>query len=61
MIKSIVKGLAHLSKNYVMHRDIKLDNVFVKSKNIAKGGHMLPLNQYEFKIGDFGLAKRYKT
>mmetsp|Transcript_31295 Transcript_31295/g.41415 ORF Transcript_31295/g.41415 Transcript_31295/m.41415 type:complete len:104 (+) Transcript_31295:443-754(+) len=41
-----------------MHRDIKLDNVFVKSKS-AQTSHDLPIDYYDFKIGDFGLAKRY--
>ena len=43
-----------------MHRDIKLDNILVKRKqkvheNSAK--FSLPMECYEFKLGDLGLAK----
>ena len=66
MIRSIVKGLAFLYKNKIMHRDIKLDNVFVKLKDVAPAAHQrqdirkLPIQNFEFKIGDFGLAKKFE-
>ena len=53
-----------------MHRDIKLDNILVKRKtdrsnvqsdsetNAAKCS--LPIECYEFKLGDLGLAKTIK-
>ena len=47
-----------------MHRDIKLDNVFVKLKStvrVAQNAEIknLPIECFEFKLGDFGLAKRF--
>ena len=46
-----------------MHRDIKLDNVFVKMKKTAKNKREniedLSIDNFEFKIGDFGLAKKF--
>ena len=48
-----------------MHRDIKLDNILVSTKkgsgsqtNLANSDkYSLPIDQYEFKLGDLGLAK----
>jgi len=40
-----------------MHRDIKLDNILVKSK-YGESQHF-DLSEYEFKLGDLGLAKAY--
>ena len=64
VVRSVVKGLAFLSKKNIMHRDIKLDNVFVKTKSEAKASHnsdvrTMPIENFEFKLGDFGLAKRF--
>ena len=45
-----------------MHRDIKLDNIFVKLKeSVEKGKDQLTIDKYDFKLGDFGLAKRFST
>ena len=33
VVRSIVEGLAFLGQNRIMHRDIKLDNIFVKLKD----------------------------
>ena len=48
-----------------MHRDIKLDNIFVKSKRTLVQGkldsHDYKIEHYEFKIGDFGLATRCRA
>ena len=67
MVRSVVKGLAFLSKRNIMHRDIKLDNVFVKTKSEARAAagplnsdvRTMPIDNFEFKLGDFGLAKRF--
>ena len=46
-----------------MHRDIKLDNVLVKrklnrgEKQVLHKDSSLPIWEYEFKLGDLGLAK----
>lgn len=39
----IIEGLLHLKKNNVLHRDLKLANLFLTKKG-------------DIKIGDFGLA-----
>ena len=47
----------------IMHRDIKLDNVLVKrklnrgEKQVLHKDSSLPIWEYEFKLGDLGLAK----
>ena len=51
-----------------MHRDIKLDNVLVKRKHSSTSissskddeKYCLPIDSYEFKLGDLGLAKLLK-
>lgn len=44
----VAKGLKICHKNGIMHRDIKLNNIFV-----SKDG--------KFKLGDFGVSKRFDT
>ena len=66
ILHDVVKGLSHLTKVCkIMHRDIKLDNILVKRKS-QKGDptdkaleydSSLPVWDYEFKLGDLGLAK----
>ena len=45
-----------------MHRDIKLDNIFVKLKDGYRRKNIseLPIDYFEFKLGDFGLAKKFR-
>jgi len=51
----VLCGLKHLKdRSGIMHRDIKLDNILVKSKV----PHPDSIEHYEFKIGDMGLAKQ---
>ena len=38
----------------IIHRDIKLDNIMVNNRNIS---HTNDIENFEFKIGDMGLAK----
>ena len=69
IIRDIVKGLATLSRECgVMHRDIKLDNILVKTRRswAASDGTpwgsnvselVAPIDTFEFKLGDLGLAK----
>lgn len=65
VLKDVVMGLAHLTNVcHVMHRDIKLDNILVQSKiqrvpEEAESTGQLPITDYEFKLGDLGLAKAY--
>jgi serine/threonine protein kinase len=44
-MRGVMKGLAYLHKYDIMHRDIKLENVMVRS-----------LDSWEVVIVDFGLA-----
>lgn len=68
IIRDIVRGLAHLQfVCKIMHRDIKLDNILVKLKNrrssklrSGRDKFSLPIDDYEFKLGDLGLAKTFK-
>ena len=61
IVRDIVRGLAHLSRVYkIMHRDIKLDNILVKCKQRGlsmAAKECLSIDQFEFKLGDLGLAK----
>lgn len=43
IIKEILKGLEELHREYIIHRDLKCENIFVNKKG-------------EVKIGDFGLS-----
>ena len=68
IVRDIVRGLAHLQfVCKIMHRDIKLDNILVKLKNrrssklrSSRDKFCLPIDSYEFKLGDLGLAKTFK-
>ena len=65
IIRDIVRGLAHLQAVCrVMHRDIKLDNILVTRKKGIDPAltqryskFAMPIDCYEFKLGDLGLAK----
>lgn len=67
VLRDVVRGLAHLSKVCkIMHRDIKLDNILVKSKprssfnGQGRGvGRRKDISDFEFKLGDLGLAKNF--
>jgi len=54
VIKQVVEGLNYLSHNQIMHRDIKLDNILVNLKPGMQGEH---ITDFEFKLGDMGLAR----
>ncbi len=43
IVRDVYEGLKYLSKNSIVHRDIKISNILIN-----KGVH---------KIGDFGFAK----
>lgn len=45
----VLQGLEYIHHNNIIHRDIKLENIFIK-KNTKN-------NNYLCKIGDFGLAR----
>lgn len=45
IIKQLLKGLAHIHSKNIAHRDIKLNNILLKSKH-----------SYELVIADLGLA-----
>ena len=57
VIREIMQGLYYLSSNLVMHRDIKLTNIMVNLKQTVKDSDPVDISNYEFKIGDMGLAK----
>ena len=43
-----------------MHRDIKFDNIMVNFKNETKNSEHIDITDFEFKIGDMGLAKKLR-
>ena len=60
VIRDVLRGMTFLQEECsVMHRDIKLDNVLVKLKPglRLKIDGLRPVSDFEFKIGDMGLAK----
>lgn len=59
IIRELVEGLRYLNKSRVVHRDLKLANVFVHSdlNNGVRPDFRMPIEHYTFKIGDLGLAK----
>lgn len=48
MVYGIYKGLEHLAKNYIVHRDIKVSNIFLSKNGVPK-------------IADFGFATTAKS
>lgn len=62
VMRDIVRGMVHLQEECkVMHRDIKLDNVMVKRTLASATKHQreLSVRDFEFKVGDMGLAKTH--
>ena len=47
LIAKVLEGYKELLINSVIHRDLKSENIMIHEDN--------------YKIGDFGLAKRYKN
>jgi serine/threonine protein kinase len=45
VVQGILSGLAYLHSNEIVHRDVKLENVLVRSAE-----------KFEVLLGDFGLA-----
>ena len=44
----LIKGLQYVHANQIVHRDLKLDNLFLTENMVLK-------------IGDFGLASRFNA
>ena len=64
VMRDIVSGLTHLNwQCRVMHRDIKLENILVKTKKESKNVDFKNrlISDFEFKLGDLGLAKNFST
>ena len=57
VVREIVQGLQYLSSNLIMHRDIKLDNIMVNKKPGIPDSNPVEITNFEFKLGDMGLAK----
>jgi len=54
VMRDVIRGLCQMSDVcQVMHRDLKLENILVKSKHPEAAA----ISDFEFKIGDMGLAK----
>lgn len=56
VIREIIQGLHYLGTNLVMHRDLKLENIMVNKKP-GKLSDPVEITDFEFKLGDMGLAK----
>ena len=52
MLKQLLHALEHLHSRGVVHRDIKPQNILVRSR-----GYLQEPSQFWVKLGDFGLAK----
>ena len=59
VIKQIVEGLKAFAQNNIVHRDLKIENILVKRKLSLQNPEeaIFSIENYEFKIGDLGLAK----
>lgn len=57
VIREIVQGLDYLSSKMIMHRDIKPDNIMVNRKPGFRKSDPVEITNFEFKLGDMGLAK----
>ena len=58
VVKQVVDGLKYLRSELIIHRDIKLENILVHRRDGTEGSK---IEDFEFKIGDMGLAKLMKT
>ena len=56
MVESLTHSIAFLHSQGVIHRDLKLENIFIV--NIPDKGHHASAPCPFIKIGDFGLSKR---
>ena len=45
ILREIISGVHHLHQNSIVHRDLKTENIFI--------------NNNQYKLGDFGFAKKY--
>ncbi len=45
-MKRLLSAIKHMHDRKIIHRDIKLENILLKSKD----------NDYEIKLADFGLS-----
>ena len=66
IIQQIAEGLSHLNENQILHRDLKLDNIFLNFPNYKVSG-IVPdsyieefdheMEEIEIIIGDLGFAR----